>query len=168
MSDLYLYPICCRVQLTTLLAGDSKMAEIVPFTLRSTPMIYMPGILATAKKMYHVERDRMYFGNIFKAYGLSDKCVDDLISGRIQAEIVDESVCFAYDESGYEPVLTDRRTLEEYLKSKSGQPFTGYIDDRSIEEGGDLRITLKFADEMVDIDLQGDEAILVQIQPWKD
>ena len=152
------------------------MAEIVPFTLRSTPMIYIPGILATAKKMYPVERDRIYFGNIFKAYGLSDKCVDDLISGKIQAEIVDECVCFAYDESGYEPVLvnedivmnTDRRTLEDYLKSKSGQPFTGYIDDRSIEEGGDLRITLKFADEMVDIDLQGDETILVQIQPWKD
>jgi len=83
------------------------MAEIVSFTLQSNPMIYIPGILATAKEMYHVERDRIYFGNIFKAYGLSDKCVHDLLSGKIEVKIVDECVCFEYDESGYEPVLVN-------------------------------------------------------------
>jgi len=83
------------------------MKEKSKFNLQSTPMIHTPGILKWAMNGYQFKKDRKKLREVFKAYGLSNKCVHDLLSGKIPYEIVDECVRFEYDKSGYEPVLVN-------------------------------------------------------------
>jgi hypothetical protein len=78
------------------------MKEKSKFNLQSTPMIHTPGILKWAMNGYHFKKDRKKLREVFKAYGLSNNCVHDLLSGKIPYEIVDE-----YDKSGYELVLVN-------------------------------------------------------------
>lgn len=55
------------------------------------------------------------------------------------------------------------KTLEQYLKAKNKMEFFGDVDCSNMNEGGDLRITLKFNDEWVDLDIKGNKVIVSQI-----
>lgn len=83
------------------------MKEIRTFNLQSNAMVHTPGLLQSAINGYQFEKDREYFRNIFKCYNLSDKCVNDLLSGKITHEVVGDCVRFEYDKSGYEPPVND-------------------------------------------------------------
>ena len=49
------------------------------------------------------------------------------------------------------------------FRSKAGQPFSGYLDASNVAEGGDLRLTIQFGDEVVDLDIKGNEVIFSQV-----
>ena len=54
------------------------------------------------------------------------------------------------------------QSFEELLKARTGQPFTGYIDDSNMPEGGDLRMTLEFPTARIDVDVQKNAVIVAQ------
>jgi|LakMenEpi03Aug12_release.lakeMendotaPanAssembly.Ray.scaffolds.fasta_scaffold703396_2 hypothetical protein len=83
------------------------MRDIVKFTLQSNPMVHTPGLLKWAMDGYRSRKGRKNLREVFKSYNLSDKCVNDLLSGKIPYEVIEETVVFEYDKSGYEPPLND-------------------------------------------------------------
>ena len=83
------------------------MKEIRTFNLQSNAMVHTPGLLKWAMDGYRSRRGRKNLREVFKAYNLSDKCVNDLLSGKTPHEVVGDCVRFEYDKSGYEPPVND-------------------------------------------------------------
>jgi hypothetical protein len=69
-------------------------------------MVYTPGLLKWAMSGYQF-KDKKSLIEVFKSYNLSDQCVHDLLSGKIPYEVIEETVVFEYDKSGYEAVIVN-------------------------------------------------------------
>lgn len=66
--------------------------------LVSTPMVYTPGVIAWAKNGYQFPRDRKKIVKIItESFGLTPECAHDLLSGRVEYKLNDDSVEFEYD-----------------------------------------------------------------------
>lgn len=66
--------------------------------LLSTDMCYTPSLLRWAIEGYKFKRDRPKFRRVLTAgFGLTAKCADDLLSGRVPFTVDEGHVLFEYD-----------------------------------------------------------------------
>jgi hypothetical protein len=83
---------------------SSKMQHVM--RLGSSPLIHTPGIFRWAQHGYKFKEDRQRMINIFvEGYGLTKKCANDILSGRVPVEIDEESgtVSFAHPNPSNNP-----------------------------------------------------------------
>jgi hypothetical protein len=65
-------------------------------------MVATPGIIAWALNGYRFKRDRKKLRRVVgDTYGLTDRCVDDLLTGTVPHEIEGDAVVFEYEEGQY-------------------------------------------------------------------
>lgn len=77
-------------------------AKLVKVELPSVPMVNTPGLLAWAINGYKFKKDRKAMVRVFvDGYGLTVKCVNDLLSGKIPHTVEGNSVFFDYPEGQY-------------------------------------------------------------------
>jgi hypothetical protein len=66
--------------------------------LCSAPMIHTPGVIAWAKNGYQLPRDRKNMVRIItESFGLTPECAHDLLSGRVEYTVNEDTVEFDYD-----------------------------------------------------------------------
>lgn len=65
--------------------------------LLSAEMVHTPGLMAWAVNGYKFPRDRKALRRVIgETYRLTDKCVDDLLSGRVPYTVDGDVVVFEY------------------------------------------------------------------------
>lgn len=67
--------------------------------LLSTEMLNTPGLLSWAINGYHFPQDRAQLRRVFtQGFGLTRKCADDLLSGRVPFRVEDGHAVFEYEQ----------------------------------------------------------------------